>query len=386
MTGQWIVGGHDRTPALEGRLLEQREIPARLMNAGCHKDRVAAFAGQARLYAEIEDDVADHPVDAGARTEHALHRAPLLPEFIPLPVVQRLGLGVEPSVDLVLGPEPLVDVARLIDQVEHHLVLDGLAEFVGVDVAAEYFQAGLPVLLQQRGAGEADEDRVRHHRLHHPVQLAALGAVAFVHEHEHLAHRLARLGLQLLDESLEIIHVPAAELMHQGAEQAWRGLAKLTHQVPPAAGALDRLAGLGKDPLDLFVELVPVSDDGDAGIWVVLQNPLGQQHHDDAFAAALRMPDNAALLLAHMLLGRLDAEILMHARQFFHAAVEHHEVVHQFNEPILAAHLQQVFVERESAVVRLVLLPSEGSTSPGCPSCRISGLRSHCRRRRTGPW
>jgi hypothetical protein len=32
------------------------------------------------------------------------------------------------------GPKPLVDVTRLIDQVEHHLVLYCLAEFVGVDV------------------------------------------------------------------------------------------------------------------------------------------------------------------------------------------------------------------------------------------------------------
>ena len=31
---------------------------------------------------------------------------------------------------------------------------------------------------------------------------------------------------------------------------------------------------------------------------VVLQNPLGQQHHDDALAAALRVPDDAALASA----------------------------------------------------------------------------------------
>ena len=58
------------------------------------------------------------------------------------------------------------------------------------------------------------------------------------------------------------------------------------------------LAGLGEDPLDLFVQLVAVGDDGDAGVGVVLQNPLGQQHHDDAFAAALRVPDDAALASA----------------------------------------------------------------------------------------
>ena len=183
--------------------------------------------------------------DRGA--EHVLHRAPLLLQLVLLPVVQPLGLGLEPGIDLVLRAEPLVDVPRLIDEVEHHLVLDALAELVGVDVAAEDFQAGLLVLLEQRRAGEADEDRVGHHRLHHAVQLAALRAVALVHEDEHLAHRLAGLGLQLLDEGVEVVHVLAAELVHQRAEQARLGLAELAHQVAAAAGALDRLARLGED-------------------------------------------------------------------------------------------------------------------------------------------
>ena len=32
----------------------------------------------------------------------------------------------------------------------------------------------------------------------------------------------------------------------------------------------------------------------------------------------------------------LDAEILVHARQLLHAAVEEHEVVHQLDQPVLA--------------------------------------------------
>ena len=36
-----------------------------------------------------------------------------------------------------------------------------------------------------------------------------------------------------------------------------------------------------------------------------------------------------------VLLRRLDAEILMHARQLLHAAVEEHEIVHQLDEPLL---------------------------------------------------
>ena len=58
-----------------------------------------------------------------------------------------------------------------------------------------------------------------------------------------------------------------------------------------------------------------------------------------------------------MPLRRLDAEILMHARQLLHAAVEEHEVVHQLDQPVLVAHLEQILVELEAAVVLFVLLP-----------------------------
>ena len=60
-----------------------------------------------------------------------------------------------------------------------------------------------------------------------------------------------------------------------------------------------------------------------------------------------------------MLLRGLDAEILMRPRQLFDAAVEEHEVVHQLEQPLLGAHLEQVLVELEAAVVLLVFLPPE---------------------------
>jgi hypothetical protein len=115
----------------------------------------------------------------------------------------------------------------------------------------------------------------------------------------------------------------------------------------------------GEDPLDLLVQFVAVGDDGDASVRVVFQNPLGEQHHDDALAAALGVPDDAALLVADMALRRLDAEILVRARQLLHPAVEQHKVVHEFDQPALVAHLEQILVQLEAAVVRLVLLPLE---------------------------
>ena len=53
----------------------------------------------------------------------------------------------------------------------------------------------------------------------------------------------------------------------------------------------------------------------------------------------------------------LDSEILMHARNFFITAIEQHEIVHQLNQPLLIAHLEQIFIQLEPAVVGLILLP-----------------------------
>src|SRR4029077_14245978 len=99
--------------------------------------------------------------------------------------------------------------------------------------------------------------------------------------------------------------------MHQRAEKARRGLTKLGHQITPAAGAFDGFSSVGEDTLDLFVQLVSIGDYGDPTIRVIFKNPFGQQHHHDAFPAALSVPDDAALLLADVLLASFGAKILM---------------------------------------------------------------------------
>ena len=118
-------------------------------------------------------------------------------------------------VDLRRRAQRLIDVARLVNKIEHHAVFDRFAELVGVDVAAKDPQARRLVLREKRRAGEADEYRVGHHRLHHAVQLAALRAMALVHENEYLAHGRARLRLQLFDEGIEIVNVLTTEFVYE---------------------------------------------------------------------------------------------------------------------------------------------------------------------------
>ena len=73
-------------------------------------------------------------------------------------------------------------------------IFHGLAEFIGVDVAAKCFKASLSIFCQQRRPGEPDEHCVGHHRLHNAMQLAALRAMALVHEHKDLANCPAGLS------------------------------------------------------------------------------------------------------------------------------------------------------------------------------------------------
>jgi hypothetical protein len=123
-----------------------------------------------------------------------------------------------------------------------------------VDVVAEDLVAGRLVLLEQGRGGETDEHGTGEQGLHRLVELAALRAMALVHEDEQLTDGRAGLVLELLDERVEVIYALLAELVNQRAKQARCGLTELRHQVVAAAGAVDVLAGVAENALDLFVE------------------------------------------------------------------------------------------------------------------------------------
>ena len=219
------------------------------------------------------------------------------------------GLLLEPRIDGLLRGEALRHVAGLVFQIEHHLVRHRLVELVGVDVGAEDVAGGLLVLAQQRRAGEADEDRVLQPALHLLVHVAALGAVAFIHEDVEAA----------VDRRRRAFEVGGIELVDQRAQQPGRGGAELCDKLRPRGDARRRRvladdSGVLHHALDLLVQFVAVGDDEDAGLGIVLQQPLGEQHHEDALAAALRVPDDAALAFADALLRRLHARELMRAR------------------------------------------------------------------------
>ena len=94
----------------------------------------------------------------------------------------------------------------------------------------------------------------------------------------------------------------------------------------------------------------------------MLANPFGEPDHRQAFAAALRVPDDAALAPPHVILRGLDAEVLIVPAEFLGARIEDDEVVNDFEEALLRAELAQTPIER--ILDRAGFLPREGVLFP----------------------
>jgi len=86
---------------------------------------------------------------------------------------------------------------------------------------------------------------------------------------------------------------------------------------------------------------------------------LGEEHHCDAFAAALGVPDDAAFLGTDVGLGGFDAEVLVDARKFFAACVEKDKIIDEFEEARFVAEFEKIFVEFIAGIVFLVFFPCE---------------------------
>ena len=310
---------------------------------------MAAFQPIFQLH--VHQDIADDLFQPRLARQHLLHGAPALLQLRLGQIVQPLGFQLEPLIDLRLRCHVLVDIPRLIAQVEHDTVRHRLVEFVGVDIGAEHFEAGLLVRFQQRRAGETDEHRIRQDRLHRLVQIAALRAVAFIDKDVHIAlgtkilrQRLTHLFDVAADISVRLFL--AAEFVDQRAQQPGRRIVQLRDQVGAACAPHNVLVDALEYLLDLLVQLGAVGDHQHAGVFHVFPYPLGQPHHRQAFARPLGVPDDPALAPPDLLLRGAHAKILVVAAGLFHPGVEHQKVVDHLQKPILGAQPQQRGIQR----------------------------------------
>ena len=272
---------------------------------------------------------------------------------------QPLRLGLEPGVDLVRGADPLVDVARLVAQVQHHAVLHGLVEPVGLaDIGAENLERGPLVGLQQRRAGEADEHRVRQDLPHGAGQLARLRAVRLVDEDVEVARRRADLRtLDVRDQRGHLALFALAELVDQRADHAVGRVRQALPSGRNRSRAAHLVARAAEDILDLPVQLLAVG------------------HHQDARIRERSLIQRASITMIRLFpepwvcqmippswartrsCAAFTAKYWFTAGDLLDAGVEQGEVVDQLQEPRRRHHLGHVPVEARGDLA--LLLPGQ---------------------------
>src|SRR3989442_1060990 len=116
---------------------------------------------------------------------------------------------------------------------------------------------------------------------------------------------------------------------------------KDTHEIRAAFRPVNILADALENLFDLLVQFGAVGDDQDAAAGDVLANPFSEPYHDQTLAAALRMPDDAALAPLHARLSGADSRVLIVTAGLLDAGVEDDEVVHELEQALLVAELTE---------------------------------------------
>src|SRR5207244_3289134 len=142
-------------------------------------------------------------------------------------------------------------------------------------------------------------------RLHRVVEFAGLGAVALVYEDKDLALGAVILGKVTSDvreEGVNVTFLRCAELVDERADQPFVAGVEHAHQLRAAPSATDVLIYALEHLLDLVIQFGAVSDDQHARIPYVLAEPFREPDHHKALAAALGVPEDAALTSLRALL------------------------------------------------------------------------------------
>ena len=232
----------------------------------------------------------------------------------------------------------LLHKASFINQRHDGPILHTVGDGVLVDQFAELGH-GIFFFFHQRCSGESDVAGVGEHSAHLGGQFAIIGTVALVHQQEHIPGEVLVLqffgGVKLVDDGSDHVRLAAFQQLHQ---------------VPPAGGPGRIQTGVGKGGGNLPVQFFPVGDNDHLGITVgeLHQQVFGQHDHGQAFAAALGVPDDAALPVAPLIQllnspnDLLDRKVLLVTADFLHIGVKKNKIADQFQHPLRSKQGNQV--------------------------------------------
>ena len=197
----------------------------------------------------------------------------------------------------------------------------GLLDRVAVDELAEDLVGALLLAHDDRRAGEADARAVGQPGQQVGVQVAGLGAVRLVHQHEDAVVLVQHLELLAgLVAGLRLFHlrqivrrqrriarrVGVAVLLDRGEDQPRPLAPRQRLHARRAVGHLHHLAGQRGGHRELALQVLAVGDDDDleAPQLRVRAHLAHQEHHGQALARALGVPDDAAALVVLAVLQR----------------------------------------------------------------------------------
>ena len=258
------------------------------------------------------------------------------------PLGQTLSFLLKPQIDLILAGQILVNIPRLIAQVKNHAVSHTLIKFIGVDVCAEGFNAGLLVSLQQRSPGKANQDSVWHQHLYRLMKFAGIGTVTFVNKGYNVAFRLEVLR-QIFQQFFAVlvdIRLAASVmtvLVNEGADDGILIFIQDRTEIGTAFRPAHLFFHIDKEAFDLIVKFVTVSNDDHTAVVNVLDDPLGEPNHYERLAGTLRVPNDASLAVLNTFAGGNVSEILIMTTDLLDSCIVNHKIMYKREEPLLLA-------------------------------------------------
>ena len=123
--------------------------------------------------------------------------------------------------------------------------------------------------------------------------------------------------------------------MNKRTYQPLVGPVQSVHKIGTGIRAINLFINALVDFFHLIIQFVTIGNNKDSCIWIVCQYPLGKPYHCESFAAALGVPDNAALLFGKFHLRLFYTEELIMAANFLFAFVKHYKVMDKIKEASL---------------------------------------------------
>ena len=269
--------------------------------------------------------------DSGICRSQSADTAPFPAQILLLGIGQPFCGLLEPHINIFFI-HLLLHKPSLVNQRNNRAIFHPVLNRVLVDELTKFGQ-GILFALHQRCSCEANIAGVRKYCAHFGSHGAVVGAVTFVNENEHVSGIVFRFqtfcGVEFIDNGSNHICFAVGHQFHQ----------------MPSAGCPGRIqSGMGKGCCNLTIQLFSVCYNDHTGITgcKLHQNVFGQHHHSQTLAAALSVPNHAALAVPFAVSLRdgfddlPNGKILLIPADFLYVGIKQNKIARQLHQALPA--------------------------------------------------